>query len=221
METNKTKNRRFRFSFGRAIVFILVVLVALQAALISHLFQENQLRDQRITLQEAKIKELQEKLQIINAIEDNQQGLNSNEVKQLGEVIYLESKRYVFDPMLIMALIITESSFRKNEISDFGAQGLMQIMPSTAAAVARREGISWISSADLYNPALNVKLGISYLFELIFKFKNTRDGMLAYNMGESTLVEYHHYKAEPPPHFYNKVISNYELLKNKYGDVPK
>jgi soluble lytic murein transglycosylase len=221
METTKTKNRRFRFSFGRAIVFIPVVLVALQAALISHLFQENQLRDQRITLQEAKIKELQEKLQIINAIEDNQQGLNSNEVKQLGEVIYLESKRYVFDPMLIMALIITESSFRKNEISDFGAQGLMQIMPSTAAAVARREGISWISSADLYNPALNVKLGISYLFELIFKFKNTRDGMLAYNMGESTLVEYHHYKAEPPPHFYNKVISNYELLKNKYGDVPK
>jgi soluble lytic murein transglycosylase len=221
MDTNKTKDRRFRFSFGRAIIFVLVVMVALQAALISHLFQENEFRDQKIVQQETKIKELQEKLQIINAIEDNQQGLNSNEVKQLGDVIYLESKRYVFDPMLIMALIITESSFRKDRVSDFGAQGLMQIMPSTAEAVARREGISWINSADLYNPALNVKLGISYLFELIFKFKNTRDGMLAYNMGESTLVEYHHYKAEPPPHFYNKVISTYESLKSKYGEAAK
>ena len=51
------------------------------------------------------------------------------------------------------------------------------------------------------------------------KFKSLKQGVLAYNMGESTIREYRYYKAEPPSGFYNKVVGNYRMLKSKYGDA--
>jgi soluble lytic murein transglycosylase len=212
-------NRRFRVTFGRILLLVLLAVAALQTAYINRLFRENRLRDQQITKQEAEIKELKEKLRIVGAIEEQQKGLTTSEIQQLADVISEESKKYFFDPLLIMALIMTESSFQKYRISDYGAQGLMQLLPTTAEDVARRRGISWLNEFDLYNPALNAKLGIAYLFELVLKFKSLKQGVLAYNMGESTIREYRYYKAEPPSGFYNKVVGNYRMLKSKYGDA--
>jgi len=219
MQENTKEKSFFRLTFGRVLIIIMAAAVLVQIALMNRLLEENKLRDQKIAQQEAQIKELKKKLQIKDAIKEHQMGLSSEEITQLADVIYLESKRYVFDPLLIMAVIMTESSFKKNQVSDYGAQGLMQIMPSTAEGVARRMGLTWPSEFGLHDPALNVRLGVNYLFELILKFGSLKRGMLAYNMGESVLSEYDFYKAEPPPAFYNKVVKNYRTLKSKYGDA--
>jgi soluble lytic murein transglycosylase len=218
MSENAKRTHRVRTFIGRVVILVLLVLAGLEFFYIKQMNETSRLQTQLLDQQATEIKQLKDKLRIIGAIEEHQQGLTSAEVNQLAEVIYQESQKYVFDPLLIMALIITESSFRKDRVSDYGAQGLMQLLPSTAEAVARRQGISWLNDFDLYNPALNVKLGVAYLFELIFKFKSLKQGVMAYNMGESTIEEYNRYNAEPPAGFYNKVVSNYRMLKNKYGE---
>jgi soluble lytic murein transglycosylase-like protein len=218
MSENAKKPHRLRTLFGRFLILVLLILAGLEFFYIKQLSEASRMRDQLLDQQATEIKQLKDKLRIIGAIEEHQKGLTTAEVNQLADVIYQESQKYVFDPLLIMALIITESSFEKNQVSNYGAQGLMQLLPSTAEAVARRQGISWLNEFDLYNPALNVKLGVAYLFELIFKFKSLKQGVMAYNMGESTIEEYNRYNAEPPAGFYNKVVSNYTMLKNKYGE---
>jgi soluble lytic murein transglycosylase len=218
MPENAKATQKIRAFFGRIFILLLIVLAGFEFLYIKQLSETSRQHKQILDQQADEIKKLKDKLRIIGAIEEHQRGLSASEVSQLADVIYQESQKYVFDPLLIMAVIMTESSFKKNQISDFGAQGLMQILPSTAHAVARRQGISWLNEFDLYNPALNVKLGIAYLFELIFKFKSLKQGVMAYNMGESTIEEYNRYNAEPPAGFYNKVVSNYKMLKTKYGE---
>jgi soluble lytic murein transglycosylase-like protein len=218
MSENAKTPHSARTFLARALILVLLIMAGLELFYIKQLTETSRLQGQLLDQQATEIKQLKNKLRIIGAIEEHQRGLTAVEVNQLADVMYQESQKYVFDPLLIMALIITESSFQKNQVSCYGAQGLMQLLPATAEGVARRQGISWLNEFDLYNPSLNVKLGVAYLFELIFKFKSLKQGVMAYNMGESTIEEYNRYNAEPPAGFYNKVVSNYKMLKNKYGE---
>lgn len=153
MPENAKAARKIRTFFGRLFIVLLIILAGFEFLYIKQLAETSRQNKQMLDQQADEIKKLKDKLRIIGAIEEHQKGLSSSEVKQLADVIYQESQKYVFDPLLIMALIMTESSFNKNQISDYGAQGLMQILPSTAHAVARRQGISWLNEFDLYNPA--------------------------------------------------------------------
>jgi len=64
-------------------------------------------------------------------------GLEPGFRDQLPELIVNESKKYQYDPFILTALIITESSFNNWARSRRGALGLMQIRPQTAVALAR------------------------------------------------------------------------------------
>lgn len=208
----------------RPVAMVLIMVYILHLAAIVYLLRENSLKSQIIFKQKNKINELEEKLKILDIIEDYQIGFNQNEINELTEVIYTESKRFTIDPLLIIALIMTESSFKKGQRSYRGAEGLMQIKPSTAKAVAKKWGVEWPEEVDLWNPSLNIRVGSAYLFELILKFKSVRKAIIAYNLGETNLREFYFYKAEPPARYYNKVVYNYKMLKNrclsldKYGD---
>jgi len=213
------KANRFKITFKGVLIIFLLFAVLAESVAVHYLFREYGRQKRAIAERDATIKELQERLMLINAIEQYQRGLTSGEVIQVADIIYEESKRYMFDPYLILALIVTESSFRKHQVSEYGAMGLMQLMPSTAQAVARKNGIDLLDGIDLYNPVLNVRLGVNYLFDLILKFKSLKQGLLAYNMGESLVIEYNYYNAEPPLGFYHRVIDNYRDLKSRYGEA--
>ncbi|OQX92657.1 MAG: hypothetical protein B6D58_01910 [candidate division Zixibacteria bacterium 4484_95] len=206
----------------RPVALILIVVYALHLGAIVYLLVENRHKDKIIFEQENKINELEEKLKILDIIEDYQIGFNQNEIRELAEVIYTEGKRFSIDPLLIISLIMTESSFKKGQRSYRGAEGLMQIKPSTAKDVAKKWGFEWHKGIDLWNPSLNVRVGSAYLFELILKFKSIRKAIIAYNLGETNLREFYFYKAKPPARYYEKVVNNYKMLKNKYGcDIQK
>ncbi len=64
---------------------------------------------------------------------------------------------FTVDPALVYALTRLESNFDASAVSGRGARGLMQLMPSTAAAVAGH----WGSPLD--NPAVNLELGQRYM----------------------------------------------------------
>ncbi|PYT03373.1 MAG: hypothetical protein DMF60_18590 [Acidobacteria bacterium] len=96
-----------------------------------------------------------------------------------------EAKHYGVDPYIAAGLIRQESVFNPNAISRVGARGLMQVMPATGQLISKRQGIGTISAADLYNPALNIKIGMNYLAQMLGQFGRIEYAAAAYNAGPS------------------------------------
>lgn len=166
-----------------------------------------------ISEQDRRIKELEDKLEILDIIEGYQIGFTPVETHMLANVIHDDCKRFGVDPLLVLSMIITESSFRRNQLSHKGAVGLMQIKPSIGRAVASKWNIEWPVGRGLRNPVFNVKIGIAYLFELIFKFGEIKKAVIAYNLGESVTREYFFFRATPPDRYYEKVKRTYLYLR--------
>jgi soluble lytic murein transglycosylase-like protein len=110
-------------------------------------------------------------------------GMTGDEIAEVAAMIVAESDRHRMDPALILAVIHVESRFDPFAFSSAGAMGLMQILPSTGAELAAREGVAWRGPQSLFDPALNVRLGIAYLKELADRYGNTSVALAAYNWG--------------------------------------
>ncbi len=82
-------------------------------------------------------------------------------------------------PSLALAVAKVESDFQANALSSKGARGVMQIMPKTAAD-------EWGVEADeLWNPRLNIRLGIDFLERLIDRYEGDWELALSYYNGGS------------------------------------
>ncbi len=99
------------------------------------------------------------------------------------EHVQSSAAAYSLDPLLVAALIQTESGFRAHVVSSRGARGLMQVMPSTAEWVAQNIGIEY-SPDMLFDPQYNIEIGCWYLADLFKKFDGEAIIVLAaYNGG--------------------------------------
>ena len=108
--------------------------------------------------------------------------------KNLAVSIVSESFKADYDPLFVAAVIKTESTFKQKAISNRGAQGLMQIMPSTAEYISKIENISKYDSKGLYDTNYNIRVGIAYLKYLDKKFGGNKEKVLiAYNWGPGNL----------------------------------
>jgi soluble lytic murein transglycosylase len=88
----------------------------------------------------------------------------------------------------IFGVMRQESLFRKDAVSHADARGLMQMLPSTAAAVARRWHLTPPGRDDLFDPAVAVPLGAIYLRELLDRYDNRLPlALAAYNAGSGAV----------------------------------
>jgi soluble lytic murein transglycosylase len=103
-----------------------------------------------------------------------------------------EAKRNNIDPYLIAGLIRQETIFNPQAVSRANAMGLMQLLPSTGRSVAKRYSLGGgaISSADLFNPILNIQLGTAYVAEQIRSFGRFEYVAAAYNGGPSRVARW-------------------------------
>ncbi|HEX7153146.1 MAG TPA: lytic transglycosylase domain-containing protein [Thermoanaerobaculia bacterium] len=95
-----------------------------------------------------------------------------------GTIIYREAQRHGLDPALVAAVVATESDFRPRLVSNKSAQGLMQIIPSTASLL----GVS-----DPFDPEENIAAGTKYLRYLFDRFDDQNLALAAYNAGEGNV----------------------------------
>ncbi|MDP2973169.1 MAG: lytic transglycosylase domain-containing protein, partial [Deltaproteobacteria bacterium] len=131
---------------------------------------------------------------------------------ELAEAIYEESVRYNQDPKFILALIAIESSFQNQSVSEKGAKGLMQLMPYVAESLAQELGIEWNGDPTLFNPSLNIRMGIHYLSQLILDFDDVRVAMAAYNYGPTYVKSLIERRQRIPVHYYRRVLTAYHTL---------
>jgi soluble lytic murein transglycosylase-like protein len=152
-------------------------------------------------------------IQEIQAILERQQtGLANVTKEELAEVIYEESIRYNHDPKFILALIAIESSFQNWSVSERGAKGLMQIMPYVAQSLAQEIGIEWVGEEILFNPFVNIRLGIYYLSRMTNDFNNLGLALEAYNYGPTYIRDRIEKNKQISGHFYRRIVNVYQSL---------
>jgi soluble lytic murein transglycosylase-like protein len=145
-------------------------------------------------------------------LEKRQTDLSSASKAHLAEVIYEEALRYNHDPKFILALIEIESSFFNWAVSEKGAKGLMQIMPEVAKSAAHELGIEWMGDRTLFNPNLNVRIGIYYLSRLVTDFRDLGTALTAYNYGPTYVRSLLERKERIPLSYYRRILSVYQNL---------
>lgn len=160
---------------------------------------------------------LKEQLYILETLREFKTGLSDGEERRLSEVILAESKRYGLDPLFVMALIKTESTFFHWSISHRGAIGLMQIHPDVGRDIALELGLSWKGEETIFDPYVNIRMGTRYFYQLQRRFEDPRLALAAYNMGPTYVEGVIEGEGSVPTGYAEKVFDNYRRLQERMG----
>jgi soluble lytic murein transglycosylase len=95
------------------------------------------------------------------------------------------------DPALVFSITRQESNFDPEAVSSSNARGLMQLLPTTAVAVARRLGIQHALPMLTGNPHHNMRLGTAYIDQMVNQFTGAVPlAVAAYNAGPGRVNEW-------------------------------
>lgn len=151
------------------------------------------------------------------------------------------SKKYGVEPYVVASIINAESGFNEKAVSNKGALGLMQLLPSTAKWVSgflNGENIAievekldgYNNENPLFNPQINIELGTRYFLYLLNKFENQKVALCAYNAGEGMVQKWLQNKGfskdgktletipfEETRNYVNKVERGIKIYKKKFN----
>ncbi|HOK39977.1 MAG TPA: lytic transglycosylase domain-containing protein [bacterium] len=117
-----------------------------------------------------------------NEIKNNEEKINEDEAKKIDEVIKTKAEKYNLNPNLIKAIIKAESNFNKEAVSEKGAAGLMQLLPSTAKELGVK---------NIFDIEENIEGGTKYFKMLLEKYNgDVQKALAAYNAGFNNVDKY-------------------------------
>ena len=99
----------------------------------------------------------------------------------VNEIVEAAARKHNVDPLLVHSVIQVESAYNPYAVSRAGAQGLMQLIPSTARQLGVR---------NPFDPKENIEAGVRYLKQLQDTFRDDRLALAAYNAGEGAVSRY-------------------------------
>lgn len=105
----------------------------------------------------------------------------------IGELVERSARAHQVDPLLVQSVMQVESNYNPYAVSNKGAEGLMQLMPSTS----RMLGV-----ANSFDPVENIEAGVKYLKYLQSLYHDDRLALAAYNAGPSAVTKFN----EVPPY---------------------
>jgi soluble lytic murein transglycosylase-like protein len=123
---------------------------------------------------------------------------------ELNAIVDKAARAHDVDPLLIHSMIKVESNYNVHAVSNKGAEGLMQLTPSTA----RMLGVS-----NSFDPQQNIEAGVKYLKYLKDLYKDDRLALAAYNAGPGAVDKY---KWIPP---YAETENYVYQVGKRYGEA--
>ena len=124
-----------------------------------------------------------------------------------ADVLESEANARKIDPALVAALIHQESSFNPRATSRAGAVGLMQVLPSVGASIAKARGMSSFERVLLYQPDVNIKLGMSHLDAMLKQYPRVEYALAAYNAGGAPVRRWRGLRGTDDPELFVERIS--------------
>ncbi|WP_020680452.1 lytic transglycosylase domain-containing protein [Marinobacterium rhizophilum] len=123
-----------------------------------------------------------------------------------AQLVRQAAAQHQVDPALVRALIHAESAFNPSAVSHMGAQGLMQLMPATAASL----GVQ-----NAFDARQNIDGGVKHLADLLQTFKgDARLAVAAYNAGAGAVRKY----GGVPPYAETQVyVERVAILRQRYN----
>jgi len=116
-----------------------------------------------------------------------------------GNLIHAAAEKHGVDEGLIRQVIAAESNFNPRAVSRKRAQGLMQLLPTTAALY---------SVGNIFDPAQNIDAGTHYLKDLLARYRgDLRLALAAYNAGPDMVERYGGVPPFPETQRYVRVIT--------------
>jgi soluble lytic murein transglycosylase-like protein len=140
-----------------------------------------------------------------------QQLVDTPEERRVMKIVHKLAPQFGIEPGLAFAVIRAESNFNVHAVSEKNAQGLMQLIPETAARFRVRKP---------FDPEQNIRGGLSYLQWLLAYFKGDVPLVLAaYNAGEGTVDRYRGVPPYPETQGYIKRIQQVFALQQHPFDA--
>jgi soluble lytic murein transglycosylase len=140
---------------------------------------------------------------------------------RVAQAVLSQSIQHGFDPIFVLSVIMTESSFRPSMIGGVGEIGLMQVRPETAEWLAKKISYTrYKGRASLFDPVVNIELGTAYFAMLRESFDD--DGILyisAYNMGSKN-VRRIVASSKRPKEYSGRVLGRYRELYKRFAPSP-
>jgi hypothetical protein len=124
--------------------------------------------------------------------------------KDLNAIVDKAARAHDVDPLLVHSMIKVESNYNVHAVSNKGAEGLMQLTPSTA----RMLGVT-----NSFDPQQNIEAGVKYLKYLKDLYKDDRLALAAYNAGPGAVDKY---KWIPP---YAETENYVYQVGKRYGEA--
>ncbi|WP_206458135.1 lytic transglycosylase domain-containing protein [Anaerovorax sp. IOR16] len=158
-------------------------------------------------MHEIKLKERDKKIVHSDFLDVLNKEMHSSQMKEknieLESIFERAAKKYQVPLNLLKAVAKAESNFNINAVSHCGAQGVMQLMPKTAAAL----GVE-----DAFDPEQNIFGGANYLSQKLKQYGgNIKLALAAYNAGSGNVKKYRGIPPFEETHNYiNKVIEYME-----------
>ena len=140
---------------------------------------------------------------------ENRIYLSPTNVEGMATRVEQVSRKYGVGSDMIYAVIRTESAFDPMALSDRGAMGLMQLLPSTAREVAGRLNIRWTDERILWDPMTNLEMGTFYLSTLLNRFDNVEVALAAYNQGPNRIAALQASQTALPMDYTDRVLSTF------------
>jgi soluble lytic murein transglycosylase-like protein len=128
----------------------------------------------------------------------------NNSTADVNAIVEKSARAHEVDPLLVHSIIKVESNYNVHAVSNKGAEGLMQLTPSTA----RMLGVS-----NSFDPQQNIEAGVKYLKYLKDLYKDDRLALAAYNAGPGAVDKY---KWIPP---YAETQNYVYQVGKRYGEA--